>query len=518
MRNCVSSRASLRLKAPPPLHPTDTLGRNETELPLMEKFSPLAKSTWSADAADLFVLLSSFLLTTTSIVQVVLVFHAQTASSRNSTLIVLSMLPRVISSLSVTITSAVIMVAGKRYVLFKLSRGGLRSRRVAVYNNPSIGNLASYLISRGAEFPLVCLSAVWGLALATSLTVNDSWEMGPGTVDQVFFVPFGPFDLAPPGTTWIVPAAEQLTLVVSMLCLDLQGAIGLINITSTHPMGIVYYPSLPLLAPNTAFSFSTTFNGFNITMEPLSSVPSTAQNLTCAFGANDTSLVLWSDGSDSQTLSIIATSPSDSSSIFRFNATAIIMGGTLFSTGDYTEFALNGTSWPNVMPNNSQWAQDITDLICYTTFPPIGDYPDLSFSDVASLLNKDADDPYNHWSTVLNMAIGAYSSTILYPPTKHVQTTQYGIRFTSKFGIYILILHIIVSLLVLIVVVGLRLASRLGADFMNATRLLLDPLKDSELFNASLKTTVDTLEDPYMLVRDGEFLLAERKPTRENGT
>ncbi|KAF8133653.1 hypothetical protein EV363DRAFT_1397073 [Boletus edulis] len=53
--------------------------------------------------------------------------------------------------------------------------------------------------------------------------------------------------------------------------------------------------------------------------------------------------------------------------------------------------------------------------------------------------------------------------------------------------------------------------SSLGADFLNATRLLLDSLKNPELFNASLDATVDALANPYMLVEgDNEFLLAEQ--------
>jgi hypothetical protein len=251
-------------------------------------------------------------------------------------------------------------------------------------------------------------------------------------------------------------------------------------------------------------------------MEPLSSVPSTARNLTCVPSVTGTPLGLWSDWSDNQTLSIIATDPSDPSSIFWFNATAIIMGGTLSSTGNYTEFALNGTSWPNVMPVDNQWAEDITSLICNTTFSPVGTCIGSSFSDFASLLNTDfestdGDGPYTHWSTVLSMALGAYSSA-MYPfigaPVLDVPVVQYGAQFKWQYGIYILILNIIVSLVMLIVVVELRLASHLGPDFINSTRLLLDPLKKPELFNASLKTTMDTLADPSMLVReDSEFFL-----------
>lgn len=118
-----------------------------------------------------------FLLTidTASIVLVVLIFYVQATFEWDPVSSgALSILRRAISTLSVTITSAVIVVAGKRYVLFKLAR--VRSRRVAVYSYTSIGNLAHYLASHGSELPL---SAVWALGLATGLTVNDAWAMVP---------------------------------------------------------------------------------------------------------------------------------------------------------------------------------------------------------------------------------------------------------------------------------------------------------------------------------------------------
>lgn len=492
----------------------------------MVKKSPSVKSTWSADAADLFIMLCSFLLTTASIVLVALVFHTQ-----ESFLVspipyeTLSILQRVISALSAAITSAVIMVAGKRYVLFKLARGGLRSRRVAVYSNASIGNLASYTLSHGAELPLLGLLAVGVLALVTGLTVNSSWEMGSRSSTVDIAVPFGPLNAATPGSSWVIPASEQLIFVMSSLCSGVAGTVGLINVTSAniatdYPMGIIYYPPTPYSPKNLGFSLSTTMNGFNISMEQLSLVPSTAQNLTCVPSAN-AAIELWSDGSDDQTLSIIVVdspSNSDSELIFRFNATAIIMGGTLTSSGNYTEFALNGTSWPNVMPTGNQWAQDITNLICNTSSPSIS-YCFGSFWDFADYLNTPStanSDQYGYWSTILSMALGAYSFA-MYPyigeHVAQVPCTQYGVQFMSNYGVYILILNIVVSVIMLIIVVKLRLASHLGADFINPTRLLLDPLQKPELFNASLKTTVDVLADPYMLVEDSAFLLAEQKST-----
>ena len=507
--------------------------------PLMEKKWPSTMPSWSADTADLFILLCSFLLTTTCIVFVTLVFRMQVTwrifwAGKPIPRETLSILQRIISSLSVTITSAVIMVAGKRYVLFKLGRGGLRSRRVAVYSSPSIGNLASYMMLRRAELPLLCLSAVWGLALATSLTVNDTWEVGPRPAFMNIALPSGPFIPATPGSSWIVPASEQLAFIVSSFCFGVADSVGLVKVTSAnivtdHPMGIVYYPPRPFSQQNIGFSFSTTMNGFNISMEHLSSIPSTAQSLTCTNSTiNPVPLELYFGGSDNQTLSIIASQSLDvNANIIRFNATAIVMGGTLSSTGNYTEFALNGTSWPNVMSVDNQWAQDITSLICNTTFSPVGSCSTLapSLSDFADVLNAnslsyskhdDENEIYGRWSTILNMVLGAYSSA-MYPhigdDAQVVPIVEYGAHFTSQYGIYILILHIVVSLAMLVVVVRLRLASHLGTDFIHSTRLLLDPLKKPELFNASLSTTVDALGDPYMLVRDGELLVTEKTTT-----
>lgn len=499
----------------------------------MRKNPPLAKSTRSADAADFFILLCSFFFTTVSIIFVALVFREQGTQSPIPSE-TFSILQRVISSLSVAITSAVVMVAGKRYVLFKLTRGGLRSRRVAVYSNPSIGNLASYLVLHGTELPLLGLSAVWGLALTTGLTVNNSWEMGSLSSVVDIVVPFGPFNPAPPGSSWLNAASDQLAFVMSSLCFNLEDTIGLINITSAntatdywHQMGTIYYPPLQNSLQNAGYSLPTTMNGVNVSREQLSSVPSTAQSLTCVPSAFS-STELWSDSSDDQTLSIILVDSTDSNSVFRFNATAIIMGGTLSSSGNYTKFTLNGTSWPNVMPIGSHWAQDITSLICNATSPSVGGCRGSSFLDFASQLDGgfytiDGDVwSYRHWSTVLSMAVGAYSSAVFLNNQDNlflVPVTFYDAQFTSRHEIYILILNIVVSVVMLVIVVRLRLASHLGADFINSTRLLLDPLKKPELFNASLKATVDALADPYMLVReDSVFVLAGQKSASGNGS
>ena len=503
---------------------------------LLGKKLTAAKSGWFQvpDAADLFVLLCSFLLTTASIVLVALIFYVQATFNLGPVPSgALSILQRAISTLSVTITSAVIMVAGKRYVLFKLAGGGICSRKVAVYSYPSIGNLAHYLVCHGFELPLLALSAVWALGLATGLTIGDAWAMVPVVQWMPVGVPFGPFDIAPlaPGSL-LVSASGLLSYAMASVCSGVSGIVGLIEMGGTQlasggPMGVLFYPPLPGYIPNSDFSLSTPLNGFNISVEPLSSIPPTARNLTCVnstgfgFGTGQ----LWYEGGDNQTLSIITTFP-DSQSLYRLNASAIVLSGTLRSTSSATEFAPDGETWPNVM-SNDRWAQDIVSLVCNATYPAAGScIGGASLFDFAYTLNAEyyaldvlgTDSPTAvgiYWSTALGMAMGAYSFAMLAAVDSVMPivpvTRNDVLQFTPCYGVYVLILNVVVSVAMLVVVVRLRMASRLGADFMNGTRLLLDPLKNPELFNASLDTTVNALANPYMLVsEESKFLLAKQ--------
>ncbi|KAG8219367.1 hypothetical protein J3R82DRAFT_284 [Butyriboletus roseoflavus] len=468
---------------------------------LGEKYTAV-KSGCFADAADLLVLSSSFLLTTASIVLIALVFYIQAnfgwGPLHSDTL---SILQRAISALSITITSAVIMVAGKRYMLFKLTRGGICSRRVAIYSRPSIANLAHHLVWRELELPLLALSVVWVLGLATGLTVNDAWAMVPTVLLMPVAVPFGPFDATMAPGSLLVPAFGQLSYVMASMCSGVAGTVGLIKITGGAQLasgdptgtGFLFYPPLPSSTPNSEFSLSAALNGFNISMESLSSIPPTAQNLTCvdSTGYGFSTGQLWYEGGDNQTLSIIATLP-DSQSLYRFNASAVILGGTLQSTGDATEFVLDGTTWPNVMSDDS-WAQDIASLVCNATYPIAGNciggssLLDFSMALNAKYYSLDAFGTNSsmaagiQWSTALGMAMGAYSSaawpTIGTSPITSV-TLNDVLQFTPRYGVYVLIANVVVSVIMLVVVVRLRMASRLGGDFINPTRLLLDPLEE----------------------------------------
>ncbi|KAG9315903.1 hypothetical protein JVU11DRAFT_3553 [Chiua virens] len=517
---------------------------NDSANSLLEKKATTTKPNWLADARDLFVLFCYFLLTTTSIVFIALVIH--TERSRLEPSKILSILQRVIAALTTTVTSAMIMVAGKRYVLFKFARGGISSRQVAVYGSPSIGTLACYLVQHGLELPLLTLLAVWALGLATALTVNDVWAMTPseGGMGIPFF--YGPFDTSVSAGSLLVSASAQLSYVMALVCSGSADIAGVINITGA-PMELLYPPILSLM-PNTAFSVSTALNGFNISMESIPSIPPAAQNLTCVDSWDDgdgfSTGQLWYEGSDNQTLSIIATlpysndtstPPSISPSLYRFNASPIVLGGTLHATGNATEFALNGTTWSNVM-SDDRWAKDIVSLICNATYANIGHcYKGASLIDFAMGLNSGRFDlvPPNsdtptaagiYWSTALGMAMGAYSAAQLSESVNSNQSpgslmslfmdvTYFNwLSLTFNYGLYVLVANVMVSVMMQVVVVRLRMASRLGGDFIHATRLLLNPLKTPELFNASFDTTVDTLANPYMLVRDDtEFVLLVEK-------
>ena len=432
------------------------------------------------------------------------------------------------------------MVAGKRYLFFKLTRGGIRSRRVAIYASPSIGNIARYMMHHGFELPVLTLLAVWALGLTTGLTVDDVWTMTPTVFATTLQIPMGPFDdLAVPPDSLLLPAFAQLSYVMGSVCTGMVDSVGLIKIggdlqlISGGPMGIIYYPPLPGFIPNSGFSLSTSLNGFNISMEPLPSIPPTAQNLTCisSAGLGFETGRLWYEGGDNQTLSIIVNAPGQSQ-LYRFNASATIFDGTLQSTGNATEFVPNGITRPKVMPDN-QWALDIASLVCNATQPLTGN----CFLTQPSLINFSyqlnvASYPFVsdlptvmgiYWSTALGMAMGAYSSAQWSLPMANVQiaavTSYSDLLFTVQYGAYVLIANIVVSVIMLVLVVKLRMASRLGADFINATRLLLDPLRNPELFHTPLDDTVDALGNPYMSVSENnEFLLTASLSSEKLGS
>ena len=95
------------------------------------------------------------------------------------------------------------------------------------------------------------------------------------------------------------------------------------QLASGGPTGVFFYPPLTSYILNSDLFLFTPLNGFNVSVEPLSSIPPTAQNLTCvsSSGFSFSTGKLWYEGGDNQTLSIIATL--DSQSLYRFNATAI---------------------------------------------------------------------------------------------------------------------------------------------------------------------------------------------------
>lgn len=276
-------------------------GSDSAQSLLRKKFTA-AKSGWFADAADLLSChVMFFLLTidTASIVLVVLIFYVQATFEWDPVSSgALSILRRAISTLSVTITSAVIVVAGKRYVLFKLAR--VRSRRVAVYSYTTIGNLAHYLASHGFELPL---SAVRALGLATGLTVNDAWAMVPEVQWMPVEVPFGPFDAPTAPGSLLALASGLLSYAMASVCSGGWSR----RADQDHGWHAAGFRGsnggllpLPSYIPNSGFSLITPLTGFNVSMGPLSSIPPTAQNLTrvSSSGFGFSTGQLWYEGGD----------------------------------------------------------------------------------------------------------------------------------------------------------------------------------------------------------------------------
>lgn len=235
---------------------------------------------------------------------------------------------------------------------------------------------------------------------------------------------------------------------------------------------------------NTGFSFSTTMNGFNVSMEQLSSFPSTARNLTCVRNTSS-AIELWFDGSDDQTL---------------HRRCQLILPQSVLSVQCYCDNHRRDTVllWQ---------LQSLHDANRQSVGPryhrlPIR-WPLRRFVVLGLRKSTEHRLPWNGQyrlsSTALSMALAACSSAMsqnLGGRAFDIPITVYNVLFTSRYEIYILILHIVVSIIMLIIVASLRLASRLRPDFINSTRLLLDPLKKPELFNAPLRTTVDTLAEP----------------------
>ncbi|KAL4064791.1 hypothetical protein V8B97DRAFT_1294656 [Scleroderma yunnanense] len=487
------------------------------------------RTTPTKDAADTFIVLSSLLLTVVSIALAVLVFVGQ-ALKWDHIPGILQVLQRVISALALSVTSSVVVLVGKRYVFAQLSEKGIKSQRIAVYVNSSISNLLGHFMRGRLEGFSLALFAFWLLGLATGLTANNTARLAPLQTILDIGLPVGsldPKDISGQNTSLVAHASAELDFVVSSLTSGVDGIVGLINVTGAETQqgvraGSIYYPPLP---DNTLFSqFDTTafLNGFQVSIDSVNPLPSSAQMLNCYSAYTNLGPTFYFVSGDTQKFAFIYTL--NNSTYYQVTSTAVVMGGRLTSDSAYTEFALDGSTSSLTM-SDSQWASQIMEVICSTVTSSGGFYSGTSLVDFAYFINQR--DMYNTnsgsvseemiWTTVLGLVVGAYSAT-KWPlaPMDYQLTTAVSLpnnpHLAPYYGVYVLIAYIIASLIMLLLAWRLGTASGLHTDFLNPTRLLLDPLRRPDLFDASLQQTIRALGDPYIQVtRDSQLVFKGQK-------
>ena len=485
--------------------------------------------TPTKDAADTFILLSSLVLTVVSIALVVLVFVGQ-ALQWNHIPETLRILQRIISALTLSVTSSVVVLVGKRYVAAQLSTQGIKSQRIAVYANSSISNLLGHFVRGRFEGLSLALLAFWLLGLATGLTANNTARLQPLQTLQFLGLPTGsldPKDILGESASLVAQASAELGFVVSSLASGVDGIVGLVNVTGAKTLqgnraGSIYYPPLPDSPLFGEFDTPAFFNGLQVSIDNVSSVPSSAQVLNCSTAYLNLGPTFYFVGGDTQKFAFIYTK--DNSTYFQVTSTAVVLSGTLTSNSVHTEFALDGSTSSLTM-SDSQWASQIMQVICSTVTPSDGFYSGTSLVDFAYFINQR--DMYNTnsgtvskemiWTTVLGLAVGAFSTT-KWPiaATDYQLTTTVSLpndpHLASHYGVYVLIVYILASLVMLLLARRLGTATDLHTDFLNPTRLLLDPLRRADLFNAPLQQTIRTLGNPYVQVtKDSQLIFKGEK-------
>ncbi|KAG8806773.1 hypothetical protein FRC17_004819 [Serendipita sp. 399] len=115
------------------------------------------------------------------------------------------------------------------------------------------------------------------------------------------------------------------------------------------------------------------------------------------------------------------------------------------------------------------------------------------------------------WTTVMGTVIGAYSinkySSMVDSPKIYVDAVSASVFLVPTYATYILIVNTVVLVVLLLALWRLLNASPLHRDFMDPTRLLLGPLADVQLFNASLDETIRKLDNPHLQVTSSQQLL-----------
>ncbi|KAG8825312.1 hypothetical protein FRC17_008739 [Serendipita sp. 399] len=442
-----------------------------------------------------------------------------------------------LASLTIPVLSTILRLLSQRYVYARLSNRGLRSQRVAHFNNWTVAEFLSQIFTLKFEPLGALLLVIWILGLVTGVTVRDSSVLDYIIIhDKPVALPSGPLD--PGESSLVTNTSKSIKSLVSAFANGATYSLGYIDMQDAYNIR-VFYPPLSSVVNGGFFSEAAFLNAIQVNVSHPLSVPSSAYKLNCtqAYGS---STEIWSLSNTTESLSFIhAVQVEGQFNYSQVDARAIVLGGTLAYRGESGNswFQKNGTSWFLEM-NENKWAAQLMDVVCSTV---LNDSDDLGrnlfdFGFTISHWYQFEEDQYPEkaWSIAMGTAIGAFSSVKWRsdpdnltnsintangpPPTIKVDLQLLESVVVATRWIYVLVANTTVSIGLLFALWRLFRASPLDKDFMDSTRLLLGPLNDRQLFNATLDQTIVKLENPYLqVVSAQQLLVTTTKSTKKKG-
>ncbi|KAG8798692.1 hypothetical protein FRC17_007351, partial [Serendipita sp. 399] len=447
----------------------------------------------------------------------------------------LTNLQTVIGTATVPVATAVLRLLARRYVYVRLTTNGLRSRRVANLSNWSIAEFLGQIASLRFEPLGFLLFLAYLLATATGLvTVRFSAMMSPLiSRDSSFSLLMNSGSLDPAGVIYpeslVLSTSATISSVASAISSSTDGLLSYINVTNAYA-GSVYYP--PIVFTGT-YVVDATLNGLKVNVTSPKTLPPNGVNLTCAPEYQYKGK-FYSLQNTTNLLSFIYIPETGIERLIQVDSTPVLLKGRFsmqrLDDPKYTYFKADGTSTPMQMDNNA-WARLLMEVVCSSVLVHTTYSPDNMLQSLGEGLNQR--DMYEHWggfvpderiwSSVMGTVVGAYSMSMFgngiaaeLPNVRTDIAVDWKV-LTRGYGIYVLMVNTAVSIFVLVVVWRLLRASALDRDFLDSTRLLLNPLEDTHLFNATLDDTISKLDDPYLqIVSSRQILVKKSKDDVEN--
>jgi hypothetical protein len=269
-------------------------------------------------------------------------------------------------------------------------------------------------------------------------------------------------------------------------------------------------------------------NGFQIAVQNVSSKPEEQPHCTLSgnfpWSNYGVQVPSWSSGvwfsADTQSLTTIVGPGSPimvagvemlNDTYTKYTATAVTMDGILSSTGNHTEFALNGTN-STLMMSDTQWATLMMDVICNATLPYGTNVVDFGIAVNDPMYNLDITKD-EIWTSLLGGIIGSYttanqnqSETTLTWPFVDVSVKDLENQVLHLYyGAYVLIANIVISIIMLSI--AWRCGCELHPTLLDSTHILLDTSRnvDISLVNESVARRVKVLGNPCLKVnRNGD--------------